>query len=342
MSFPSRNHALDLFRFVAATWVAFYHFNELAKGSKNLYTQFCSNGWLGVPVFFIISGYCILQSALTSKNAFDFLKKRLLRIFPAYWLSLMLTVGIICLNKILFGSNTFAPLPHSIREIIYTFFLITFPIYKIEPVNWVYWSLTCELCFYFVITLILLLKKDVIYYSLITVVSLLSVVYQWPDHGIFHFLYYWPTFGIGIGLYGVLNKKAVKKTYLLFLVILTFNFIALIKTTSNFYIHDSLLYIIASIVTAIGIVLSKYIQIKESFFSKMGNYSYGIYLFHVPVGIYLLSFIKIQFFSDVLLLKIIYDVIVYSFVCYLAFLSYKYFEKPILTMKKLSFKPEFN
>lgn len=45
--------------------------------------------WVGVPMFFVISGYCIAASAMShakhERPASEFFKKRLRRIFPPYW-----------------------------------------------------------------------------------------------------------------------------------------------------------------------------------------------------------------------------------------------------------------
>ena len=58
--------------------------------------------YLGVPIFFVISGYCIAASADSSRRKGDspwtFLKRRFWRIYPPYWASL---VGLIALVAVL-------------------------------------------------------------------------------------------------------------------------------------------------------------------------------------------------------------------------------------------------
>jgi peptidoglycan/LPS O-acetylase OafA/YrhL len=58
-------------------------------------------GWLGVPMFFVISGYCIAASLDSERRrgrgAAAFLARRFWRIFPPYWLLLLVTAGIVAL-----------------------------------------------------------------------------------------------------------------------------------------------------------------------------------------------------------------------------------------------------
>jgi peptidoglycan/LPS O-acetylase OafA/YrhL len=45
-------------------------------------------GWLGVPVFFVISGYCISAAVEKSTNFRTYLRRRVRRIYPPYWAAL--------------------------------------------------------------------------------------------------------------------------------------------------------------------------------------------------------------------------------------------------------------
>jgi exopolysaccharide production protein ExoZ len=58
--------------------------------------EFVRFGWLGVPVFFVISGYCIAERTAREGRAGGgggrFLLDRLLRIYPPYWAALLLLV----------------------------------------------------------------------------------------------------------------------------------------------------------------------------------------------------------------------------------------------------------
>ena len=93
----ARYRSLDHWRGFAALWVLIFH-------SYNLWLQvqpgllpawlgnFISHGWLGVQVFFVISGYCITERAAReyreNGTATRFMADRLLRIYPPFWVAL--------------------------------------------------------------------------------------------------------------------------------------------------------------------------------------------------------------------------------------------------------------
>jgi len=84
-----RQNNYNLLRFVLALLVLFGHSPELIDGnrSRDWLTQTfgsISFGELAVDGFFLLSGYLIAQSWDSQPHAWQFLKKRLLRIFPGF------------------------------------------------------------------------------------------------------------------------------------------------------------------------------------------------------------------------------------------------------------------
>jgi exopolysaccharide production protein ExoZ len=69
---------IQLLRGLAALAVAFYHAGYVIPGTTH--TDF-----LGVPVFFVISGF--IMTHITRASSDDFLLHRLIRIVPLYWLA---------------------------------------------------------------------------------------------------------------------------------------------------------------------------------------------------------------------------------------------------------------
>jgi len=91
-SFDWRSNSLNLLRLVLASAVIFAHASTLSLvGSENVWglgkTTF---GALAVYGFFGISGFLIARSAVQN-GALDYLWKRFLRIFPAFWVCLLVT-----------------------------------------------------------------------------------------------------------------------------------------------------------------------------------------------------------------------------------------------------------
>jgi peptidoglycan/LPS O-acetylase OafA/YrhL len=101
----ARLHELDLLRFLAALAVVLYHYTGTLGGpwkgesARELFgpvstaTQF---GYLGVELFFLISGFVILMS-VWGRDMADFATSRITRLYPAYWFAVLL-VGVIHLT----------------------------------------------------------------------------------------------------------------------------------------------------------------------------------------------------------------------------------------------------
>lgn len=93
---PARIPALDGVRGLAILLVMFFHFTVLWKDSKldvvfGAATRF---GWVGVDLFFVLSGFLITGILLGSRQQPNFFRnfymRRVLRIFPLYYLVIFL------------------------------------------------------------------------------------------------------------------------------------------------------------------------------------------------------------------------------------------------------------
>ncbi|WP_106914785.1 acyltransferase family protein [Chryseobacterium aurantiacum] len=95
----SRNNNFDFLRLIFAVLVVITHSYPLsgANGSdflSQLTFGQMSLSYIGVKGFFIISGFLIFKSLLHCKNLPDFYWKRILRLFPALFVVLLLTVAL--------------------------------------------------------------------------------------------------------------------------------------------------------------------------------------------------------------------------------------------------------
>ena len=107
-------------------------------------------GYLGVPLFFLISGFVILMSA-EGRTAGQFARSRFLRLYPMFWVGVVVTLSVLLVTGKA-GSLL------SLQTILANLTLV--PGYFHAPfVDGVYWTLAIELKFYLLILLAILLRQ---------------------------------------------------------------------------------------------------------------------------------------------------------------------------------------
>ena len=155
MNKQARLPELDLLRFLAACAVMLFHYTFRASldhawsGSFPLLSQISKYGYLGVHLFFILSGFVILMTAY-QKDALGFCLARFIRLYPAYWICVTLTtLMLICGGK----SHTLT-LPQYLANLTMGQSFI-----GIRDISGVYWTLAIELKFYFLIFLLLVFRQ---------------------------------------------------------------------------------------------------------------------------------------------------------------------------------------
>jgi peptidoglycan/LPS O-acetylase OafA/YrhL len=128
---PKRYESLDMWRglcclmlvvFHATMQVARHHFEDnggTVSDAGSLGMWLAARAWIGVPIFFVISGYCIMATlhGRKDKGVVEFAKRRFWRIYPPYWTAIALSaITILGLNAVwpgLFHDGIFTvPQPH--------------------------------------------------------------------------------------------------------------------------------------------------------------------------------------------------------------------------------------
>ena len=85
----------DFIKFISCLMIAFHHYSQgrVANGSDNIIYQLLSTqgGWLGVAVFFFLSGYGLMKSEIKRHlDIYEFLKRRLVTTYlPAVFVSFL-------------------------------------------------------------------------------------------------------------------------------------------------------------------------------------------------------------------------------------------------------------
>lgn len=91
-----KDNNFNLLRLLAAFSVLFSHsFAMLAQPEPFAASVGKNLGAMAVDVFFVTSGFLVCASLMRSQNAFDYLRARAFRIFPALWVMLVFSVFIL-------------------------------------------------------------------------------------------------------------------------------------------------------------------------------------------------------------------------------------------------------
>jgi peptidoglycan/LPS O-acetylase OafA/YrhL len=141
---------LDLLRFAAAAAVVIFHFYVLLPGDTSLQRATASAsrfGFLGVPLFFMISGFVILWTA-SNRTAGQFVLARLCRLYPSYWICVLITSAVLSVG----GGGP------SWRQIVANLTMLHH-LFGYDSVDEVYWTLFIELKFYALISILLLCRQ---------------------------------------------------------------------------------------------------------------------------------------------------------------------------------------
>lgn len=149
-----RFELLDGLRFVAALAVMLFHFgfrtwNSSVPGYLEypLLGHVAKYGYLGVDLFFMISGFVILMSA-SRGNVAAFVRSRFVRLYPAYWFCVMATFAFLSWWH-LGEANAL-----SVHEFLINMTMLQ-SFADIPHIDGSYWTLVIELHFYALIVLVL-------------------------------------------------------------------------------------------------------------------------------------------------------------------------------------------
>lgn len=210
-------YGIDALRCLSAVLVAIFHFTYYNPNAR----WGMPFGWVGVEVFFVISGVVIANSA-NAASPKEFVIGRFLRLYPAAWIAAILSfVLLLLVPREIYTANGVKVYPGgqafvSSLTLINGYFLAS-----------AYWTLQIELAFYVLVWLSLLTSGRVTLIALARTLILLSCPYfvafsahaaglvNWPwldlEWGLKNALLvrHGPFFAIGIYIWWVAENRAV-------------------------------------------------------------------------------------------------------------------------------------
>lgn len=163
--------ALDLVRFSAAIMVMLFHLcywgNGATPPASDTFNNFWWFGWVGVEIFFTLSGFVIVFSAKKASAA-RFAVGRLTRLFPTIWLCATITL---LMTLALSPKDDVGALTRSYLNTLW-----------MNPrgghIDIVYWTLTVEIAFYFLVFVLLYLRDFTFLLKAVLAVGTVSALFN--------------------------------------------------------------------------------------------------------------------------------------------------------------------
>lgn len=310
-----RLRALDGLRGVAILLVMgfhyFYHLESFYyKSTLYPYGETFSSvlifkyGYMGVELFFIISGFVIAMTLESSRSVIDFVIRRFARIWPALIVSAILTFFLLNWSDAPFALHRRQFWPNFLPSLTLTppsLWSGWFP--KVDYVTGVYWSLVVEIRFY-VIAVILFwlfsrekLARNIVIFTLVVYIARALLRRAMPGYnGVYDALFipdYLPWFAAGAVFYELYKERLAKGAALIMLAMMY----ALIARVSTNYAMIGRDPVFASAAALFFLTLFWFLATKPTSMRIfeirplvwIGECSYSIYLYHYAVGMILIS-----------------------------------------------------
>ena len=331
---------VDSLKGFAAVLVIISHFWEISKqlygyvGNENILflilngitIDYIDIGKIAVTLFFIISGY-LTANTFRKKTRNQFIVDRCKRMYPLYWFSILLSLILIGrepIGKIIINATMF-------QQFV-----------GVENIIGAFWTLQIDWIFYIVCLVLVTFKIfenkkfiNLSYYGLL-VLSLTMAILRF---------YTGKNFPIAIGILlsvtfiGLMlkrnenneeNQKYNLKVNIMLFFITLFPTVMLAYTDKFTNIQIGCRYYITYVLAFILFFVGKKVIKGRTIFSKLGKYSYSLYLLHPTIGFFIIN----KLFSCFELNIIINMVIAFIITVICSMISGKYIESIWINKKK--------
>jgi peptidoglycan/LPS O-acetylase OafA/YrhL len=277
--------------------VVFYHY--IAQGDtawqRETHAMFgvadriTAYGWLGVELFFVISGFVICMSSW-GRPLGDFVVSRSVRLYPAYWFAIIaITLAVTCeplLQQRMVSS-----------EILINMTMLQFPV-GVPGVSAVFWTLWNELHFYLLFGLLVVwrgttYRRVVAFCGLWTVASVFAAAVRDPVVSMAVDERFSPFFIGGVSLYLMYRFRPTLLLWGIFgvsMALALLKTVILTKDAKNFIGYQlswrPTAFIIGGsfVLVAAAVLWPRLARIRAGWLTVAGAMTYPLYLLHLELG----------------------------------------------------------
>ncbi|MEM5346279.1 acyltransferase family protein [Paraburkholderia azotifigens] len=314
-----KEHVIDAMRGFAALLVAYFHcrqvewigmqsFHHVAGKSFDLnaivayLTLPIAWGSAGVPIFFVISGYCIHRGAAQrlaanpayALDAMNFWARRFARIYPVLFAALLLTLALD------WTSLQFPPVNHKILDIGPKAFLVN--LFSLQGVagktygsNGALWTLSLEVQFYAVYPLLFALRRRIGMNGVLGLVALVNIAsfFVFERHELQFFTSFWLSWTLGAWIAeSQVTRSAAQKR----MPWLMYGAAAVLTALGCAAFHFGQYYAFQLWALGFACYLSEALKSRRHndtpairMLSRFGDFSFSLYSIHLPIFVLLSS-----------------------------------------------------
>ncbi|MFD5422013.1 acyltransferase family protein [Streptomyces sp. NPDC127069] len=292
----NRLYVLDGLRILAALLVLVHHYTRQELWGRDPFGWLTVVGrysWMGVELFFMISGFVICMSAW-GRPLGSYLRSRVVRLAPAYWFCVLLTMGVL----LSFG-KPFGGAGPALSQILTNLTMVQTPL-GAAPLDASYWTLWSEIRFYLIFAVVawsgLTYRKVLNFCWIWTIASLLAPGSGLPVLDVLANPDYSPLFISGICFYLIRREgpRAGEPWALLFFSWLLMqrwlNDIVRWNTVKGDRLSWEMCLLVITLCYAVmaAVALGRLDRINWRRLSAAGAMSYPLYLLHQQAGLTML------------------------------------------------------
>ncbi|MDH6568429.1 peptidoglycan/LPS O-acetylase OafA/YrhL [Streptomyces sp. SAI-117] len=343
-----RLYAIDGIRLLAALMVAVHHYagtNRVDQPGNRIWDRpvsdimptvfrFASYGWIGVEIFFVISGFVICMSCW-GRSPRQFFTSRVIRLYPAYWFAIVFTTAVlVALPGVWDRLRT--------RDVLLNFTMLQSGS-GVMNVDGVYWTLWSELRFYLLFLVVvwsgLTYRKVVVFCCVWGAAAMLAPISKLPlldlvanPEGAWYFiaglsLYLMHRFGQDLLLWGILAMAWLMGQRELGIRIDE------VEHVSGW--RGSVLIFTVFLLAMVAIALGATDRVRWKWLVTAGALTYPLYLMHYAAGTTLINRLRDTMDARLLVVSVIAGFMV------LSWLVHRFVERPTARLLKRGLDTSF-